>query len=479
MLAWMILLGYFLALSFIFVFSIGQLHLALVACLTKSRKALSPLAQHAENVPFVSVQLPIYNEPYVVERLLRQVAAMDYPAKRWEIQILDDSTDETSNQIRKLLPKLSTQVPMYHLRRKVRKGYKAGALSAAIHCAKGEIIAIFDADFLPPRDFLLRTVPYFENGARVGFVQTRWGHLNERANLLTRLQAFGLNGHFAIEQVARNAKGYFTNFNGTAGLWRKACLIDAGNWQSDTLTEDLDMSYRAQFRDWKYHYLYEVICPAELPTHIGDLKQQQKRWAKGAAETAKKQIPALLRAKISFSQKIHGLLHLLNSSVYPCILLCSLLSLPLLYIKEQSPYLEDLFWYASAFLLGFLGFCIFYAVMTYKMRPRAPVRYFVAHVFWFLAFSMGLSWTNSWAVLLGWLGIQSPFRRTPKQGSTRSKRYVTAVPLAECCIEGGLMLYFAAGIVYGLYIGDYGLLFFHGLLVMGYGSILWQEIRKS
>ena len=281
-----ILIGvYGLAMLFVFVFSMGQLYLAWVVF----RRGCSsdPLLPKPLALPFVTVQLPIYNEALVVERLLDAVTSMDYPVDRWEIQLLDDSTDETSQIIQRYLSQLGTDIKIYHIRRSDRQGYKAGALAEALPLARGAVIAIFDADFVPPIDFLRRTVPYFEPTPQLGFIQTRWGHINEDYNLLTRLQAFGLDGHFFVEQSARAAQKYFTNFNGTAGLWRKDCIVEAGGWQSDTLTEDLDLSYRAQFLGWRYLYLSKLVCPAELPTNIFDIKQQQRRWNRGAAQNAR------------------------------------------------------------------------------------------------------------------------------------------------------------------------------------------------
>ena len=427
----------------------------------------------------MTIQLPIYNESEVIERLLRHILALDYPTDKWEVQILDDSTDETTSMIEGLLSKWQAEVPVYHIRRSARKGFKAGALAAAQPAARGEVLAIFDADFVPPKDFLRRTVPYFEESDFVGFVQTRWGHLNEQQNQLTQLQAFGLNGHFFVEQSARYAAGYFTHFNGTAGLWRRQCILDAGGWQSDTLTEDLDLSYRAQLSGWKGRYLHHVVCPAELPAHMCDIKQQQKRWIKGAAQTAKKHSLRILRAKNqACTKKVHGLLHLFNSTVYPSVLVSSLLSVPLLYIKVHLPDMELFFGYASFFLFGFLGFCVFYAVMAYKLRPKGATRYLITHLFWFLSLSMGLAWVGSRAVAEGWMGVRSPFRRTPKQGSSSKRRYRAQVPAKEWIAEGLLALYFTTAVGYGIYFGEYGLLFFHVLLALGYGRICWHGIRQ-
>ena len=476
MLSWALLIIYFLSLAVVLVVGLGQLHLALIAAFTKTKASLraarSPL-------PFVSVQLPIYNEVQVVERLLQHVLALKYPKDKWELLVLDDSTDETTEYIERLLLRLPSEVPVRTLRREQRKGYKAGALAAALPEVKGEIVALFDADFMPPPDFLLRTVSYFED-KKVGFVQTRWGYSNEPYNLLTRLQAFGLNGHFFIEQLARQKAGYFSHFNGTAGLWRKQCIVEAGGWQSDTLTEDLDLSYRAQLKGWTYRYLYHVICPAELPTHINSIKQQQKRWCKGAAQTAKKHSFQLIKdTSLPLLKKLQGLLHLFNSTVYLCVFISSLLSVPLLYIKAQTPSIASLFEWTSFSLLGFAGFCGFYALMVYKLRPQAPLRYLITHLFWFFVFSLGLACSNSRAVAAAWLGLRSPFKRTPKQGNSIRQHYTIRTPISELLIELSLLIYFAAAVLYALYIKDYSMLFFHVLLTLGYGSVCWYEIKRQ
>ena len=472
-----VLLLYVGAVGFICVFSVAQLHMAWVALRLREEALLRGLS--AKKIPFVSVQLPLYNEPFVVERLLRAVTSMDYPRDSWEIQVLDDSTDETSRIIESLLAELASRVNICHIRREERRGYKAGALAAALPTARGEVIAIFDADFVPPADFLLRTVPYLATFPRLGFLQCRWGHINERENLWTRLQAFGLNAHFFVEQCARNRKKYFTNFNGTAGLWRKECILESGGWQSDTLTEDLDLSYRAQLLGWRYLYLHQVVCPAELPTQMHHIKKQQYRWSKGAAQNAKKHVFRVLRSRNPWPKKWHALCHLLNSSVYPALFLASVLSVPLLYIKARYAQLEGVF-FASSFLWGgFVGFLLFYAVMSYNSRPRdRALGYLIRHFFWFMAFSMGLSCSNTKAVLTGYLGYRSPFVRTPKQGL--SKRVVPAVPLlvSDFLLEALLCLYFVLGLAYGISLGDYGMLFFHLCLVLGYGGVCGAQLAR-
>ena len=326
---------YSIALILIFLYSLAQLNL--LFNYLKARKKEDNCKKFdlskADEIPFVTIQLPVYNEKYVMERLLENIAKIDYPLDKLEIQVLDDSTDEsfasTATQISELQ---KTGLDIQHISREKRIGFKAGALKEGLITAKGEYIAIFDADFLPQKNWLLHTIPYFKN-SEIGVVQTRWGHLNRKFSLLTRVQAFALDAHFTLEQVGRNSKGHFINFNGTAGVWRKKCILDAGNWEGDTLTEDLDLSYRAQLKKWKFKYLVEVETPAELPIVISAARSQQFRWNKGGAENFQKMMWRVLKdKKLPVKTKIHGLLHLLNSTMFLNILIVGILSIPMLYI---------------------------------------------------------------------------------------------------------------------------------------------------
>jgi len=284
------------------------------------------------DLPVVTTQLPIFNEKFVVERLLRAVCAFDYPQDKHEIQVLDDSTDETREINARLVAELRRQGhDIHHLHRSRRSGYKAGALAAGMRSARGELIAIFDADFVPPPDFLRRTVPFMVEDADCGFVQTRWGHRNRGYSLLTMAQAIGIDGHFVIEQSARAWNGLFLNFNGTAGLWRRQAIEQAGGWQADTITEDLDLSYRTQLAGWSARFLFDVVTPAELPTNINAFKSQQHRWAKGSIQTAIKLLPTVLRRPdVPRFKKLQAVLHLTHYLVHPTIVLMTLLVLPLL-----------------------------------------------------------------------------------------------------------------------------------------------------
>ncbi|MGB5204569.1 MAG: cellulose synthase family protein, partial [Eudoraea sp.] len=282
--AYIIIGIYSTSLLLIFFYSLAQLNLLVNYLGNKKINEVAPKYNllDAKEIPFVTIQLPIYNEEYVVERLLENISKMEYPKSKLEIQVLDDSTDkltveETAGRIKALQ---ETGLDIQHIRRENRTGYKAGALKEGLKIAKGDFIAIFDADFLPEYDWLKKTVIYFKD-EEIGVVQTRWGHINRDYSTLTKIQAFALDAHFTLEQVGRNAKGHFINFNGTAGIWRKECILDAGNWEGDTLTEDLDLSYRAQLKNWKFKYLEDVETPAELPVVISAARSQQFRWNKG------------------------------------------------------------------------------------------------------------------------------------------------------------------------------------------------------
>src|SRR5215207_5405719 len=290
----------------------------------KNRKITSLPAQW----PSVTVQLPIFNEKYTVERLLRAVTRLDYPADCLQIQVLDDSTDDTLDLVARLVEEYKSRgVDIELIHRIDRKGYKAGALNNGLRTATGELIAIFDADFVPKPDWLKRTVPSFQN-PRLGCLQTRWGHTNQQYNSLTRAEAMGIDGHFIVEQTVRSKNGFFLNFNGTAGLWRRACIEDAGNWQWDTLTEDLDLSYRAQMRGWKFDYLPDVVVPAELPPQVEAYKKQQFRWAKGSFQVVRKILPSVLRADLPLTVRFMALLHLTGYFVHPLMLSMLILTLP-------------------------------------------------------------------------------------------------------------------------------------------------------
>jgi cellulose synthase/poly-beta-1,6-N-acetylglucosamine synthase-like glycosyltransferase len=428
----------------------------------------------------------MFNELYVAERIIETSAAFEYPADKLQIQVLDDSTDETKDVIAKKVAEVAARgINIQHIHREDRTGYKAGALDDAMDQVEGDFIAIFDADFIPDSDFLKKTMPHFSND-KVGVVQTRWGHINKKYSLLTELQAFGLNGHFAIEQGGRNASGHFINFNGTGGVWRKECINDAGGWEHDTLTEDLDLSYRAQIKGWKFTYLEDVIAPAELPITMSALKSQQHRWMKGGAECFIKMWKTIITAKgVRLVDRIHGLSHLFNSSVFIFILMMSILSLPVLHIKDSFSDLNYVLQYGAVFLLS-TAFLMFYYWHSFRDKTDNVILsllLFIGRFFQFLMVSMGLALNNTVAVLEGYLGIKSSFVRTPKfnvnvksefKGNKYDKKSISILNMGE----GILMLLFAFTTINRAIYGDIGMVPFHLMLTIGYGLVFFYSISE-
>jgi len=476
-----VIILYSLSLLFIFLFSLGQLHLTW-HYLRAKKKNKNSFEDKLSSFPSVTVQLPIYNEKYVVNRLIDAVCEFDYPTDKLEIQVLDDSTDETVDIVKSKVEYWKNRgIDISHIRRDSREGFKAGALQYGLEISKGEFITIFDADFLPEKDFLHRTLSQFKEG--VGLVQTRWGHLNKDYSILTRLQAFGLDAHFSIEQTGRRHAGSFINFNGTGGVWRKECIYDAGGWSADTLTEDLDLSYRAQMKGWKFEFLENCEAPAELPVIMSAIKSQQYRWNKGAAETAKKNLTKVLRSKISFTSKVHAVFHLFNSSVFVCLLIASVLSIPMLFIKEANPELSLLFDLGSVFLIGFFSIAFFYWTASKQFYPEKTFSSFIKVFPVFLTVSMGLSLHNGIAVMEGLFGFKSPFIRTPKfnirkkgekwQGNQYIKPKINITTL----LEGLLSIYFIFGIAAGIYLHDWGLIIFHVMLTLGFASVFYHSLK--
>jgi cellulose synthase/poly-beta-1,6-N-acetylglucosamine synthase-like glycosyltransferase len=480
-----VLIAYGFCLILVFFYSVLQLSLAIVYARNRNKeKVVKPL--NDSFVPFVTVQLPMYNEMYVAERIIEKISEFTYPRDRFEIQVLDDSTDETVDLIAKKVAEIKAKgIDIVHIHRVDRTGYKAGALDAAMDRVKGEFIAIFDSDFVPDHDFLEKTIPYFESD-NVGVVQTRWGHINKDYSILTELQAFGLNGHFAIEQGGRNAAGHYINFNGTGGVWRKKCIEDAGGWEHDTLTEDLDLSYRAQIKGWKFVYREDVIAPAELPITMSALKNQQHRWMKGGAECFRKMAWRIVSAKnVKLMDKIHGLSHLFNSSVFFFILLLSLLSLPILHIKDSFSDLNFFIQFGSIFILSTI-FLMFYYWMSFRDKTENTFTSFfrfVGRFFQFLVVSMGLSLNNTVAVIEGYLGIKSSFVRTPKfnianksefKGNKYDKKKISLLTIGE----GLLMLLFGFTAINRIIYGDLGMAPFHLMLATGYGLVFFYSISE-
>jgi len=477
-----IVIIYCISLMFIFIFSLGQLHLTYLYL--KGRKQKPVKQSKLNRFPKVTIQLPIYNELYVVKRLINAVCNLEYPVDKLEIQVLDDSNDQTSDLIENLVKEWKLNgIDIKQIKRNHRVGFKAGALQAGLQKSKGDFIAIFDADFIPEPDFLSKTLPHFN--LEIGMVQVKWAHLNEDYSLLTRVQAFGLNAHFSIEQSGRNFAKSFINFNGTAGIWRKKCIVDAGGWSADTLTEDLDLSYRAQISGWKFKYLEHVKAPAELPVVMSAIKSQQFRWNKGAAETARKNLGKVLKSKIGLVNKIHALFHLHNSSVFIFLLIASLLSLPILFIKLKNSELENLFIIGNFFLLGFLSIGIFYWVASFVNNPERPLFHFLKKFPVFLTIMMGLSLHNSIAVLQGWLGKKTRFVRTPKFNvfnsgdSWKGNKYIDSKINFTTLLEGLLSIYFLLALVVGISIGDTGLFLFHLILSLGFFLVFYHSLRTG
>ncbi|MBP0903516.1 cellulose synthase family protein [Mariniflexile gromovii] len=489
-----IIIIYTISLLLIFMYALAQLNLLLNYLASKKKVDNSPKFDFSkpEEIPFVTIQLPVYNEMYVMERLLDNIAKIDYPSDKLEIQVLDDSTDETVESTRAHVEKLAaTGLDIKHITRVDRTGFKAGALKEGLKIAKGEFIAIFDSDFLPEPDWLKRTVPYFKDD-KIGVVQTRWGHLNRNYSILTKIQAFALDAHFTLEQVGRNSKGHFINFNGTAGLWRKTCIIDAGNWEGDTLTEDLDLSYRAQLKNWKFKYLENVETPAELPIVISAARSQQFRWNKGGAENFRKMLGRVLKSKnISPKTKLHGLLHLLNSTMFLNVLVVAILSIPMLYIKNEYTHLKPYFYVMSFFVVSSIIFFVCYWFM-YKNIYGGGFKNFVRYIgmfFIFFSIAMGFSLHNSIAVLEGHWGKKSEFVRTPKfnissiKDSWKKNKYIKKTISIHVIFEGLLMAYFAFG-MYSAFIvgnqgGDFGLFPFHLMLFLGFGFVFVKSITSK
>jgi len=486
-----ILVIYAICLILIFFYSVLQLSLSLAYAKTRKKRAgeVTP-EMDLTNAPKVTIQLPMFNELYVAERIIETAAEFQYPRGKFEIQVLDDSTDETKDVIANKVAQIAAQgVNIKHIHRVDRTGYKAGALDAAMNKVEGDFIAIFDADFVPEKDFLLKTMPYFQNDS-IGVVQTRWGHLNKDYSILTELQAFGLNGHFAIEQGGRNSSGHYINFNGTAGIWRKKCIEDAGGWEHDTLTEDLDLSYRAQIKGWKFKYLENVISPAELPITMSALKNQQHRWMKGGAECFIKMWRRIIGAEnVKFGDKVHALSHLFNSSVFLFILTLSILSVPVLHIKDSFSDLNYYIKFGSIFIVSTL-FLMYYYWLSYRDKTKNTLgsmfRFFGRFV-QFLIVSMGLSLSNTIAVIEGYLGIKSSFVRTPKfnvatksefKGNKYDKKSISLLTIGE----GVLMVLFGFTAINRALYQDLGMVPFHLMLAIGYGLVFFYtiaELRKS
>jgi cellulose synthase/poly-beta-1,6-N-acetylglucosamine synthase-like glycosyltransferase len=368
---------------------------------------------HFDQLPRVTVQLPIFNEQFVIDRLIEAICAMEYPRDKLEIQVLDDSTDETTAVASATVERYAALgLPIAYIHRMNRYGFKAGALDEGLKVAKGEFIAIFDADFVPPSDWLMRVIHHFSDPA-IGMVQTRWTHLNRDYSMLTRIEAILLDGHFVLEHGARSRSGDFFNFNGTAGMWRRQAIFDGGGWQHDTLTEDTDLSYRAQMAGWKFKYLPEVECPSELPIEMTAFKTQQARWAKGLIQTSIKLLPQIFRSKVPRRVKIESVYHLTANLSYPLMVVMSALLMPAMICRFYQGWFQMLLIDVPLFMASSFSIAVFYMASQRVLFPKSWKRTFLYLPF-LMALGIGLTVTNTKAVMEALLGIKSAFVRTPK-----------------------------------------------------------------
>jgi len=436
-----------------------------------------------DEYPVVTIQLPMYNELYVIERLIKSVCNIKYPIDKLHVQVLDDSTDETVGIASKLVDDFRTKgYDIEYIHRTNRDGYKAGALKAGLETAKGEFVAIFDADFVPNDDFLMKTIPYFNN-KNIGMVQTRWEHLNEEYSFITRAAALALDGHFVIEQQVRNKAGFFINFNGTAGVWRKETIIDAGNWHADTLTEDLDLSYRAQLKGWKFMFLNDVTSPAELPADINALKTQQFRWTKGAVETAKKMLPVVFKSDLSFKIKLECFVHLTSNIVFPFIIVVALLNIPLVIIKNTVGGYDNYYNLMSVFVLASISTFLFYMYAQRAIHLDWRRRLLLFPVF--LAGSMGFAVNNTKAVMEALFNKKSGFVRTPKSNiehagdQWQNKKYKQKKIDWTVVVELGLAAYYVVGIGISAYHMEIAAIPFQLLFLMGFGTVGYMSLKHA
>jgi cellulose synthase/poly-beta-1,6-N-acetylglucosamine synthase-like glycosyltransferase len=444
-----VVIGYALLLA---VLSIFGSHRYVMAYLYYRHKYRLPTPKRKfDALPRITVQLPIFNEMYVTERLIDAVAQFDYPRELLEVQVLDDSTDETQGIARACVERhRATGLDIHYVHRTDRKGFKAGALENGLKTARGEFVAVFDADFIPPADFLHRAVHHFTDPG-VGMVQARWGHLNRGYSVLTEAQAILLDGHFVIEHTARNRAGLFFNFNGTAGIWRRTAIEDGGGWQHDTLTEDLDLSYRAQVKGWRFIYLPDVVTPAELPVEMNAFKAQQHRWAKGSIQTALKLLPRILRADLPREVKKEAVMHLAANIAYLLMIPLSILLPVTVVVRVSHGFYEVLF-----LDIPFFAAATFSVVAFYAASQREQGRTFWQQVKYLpvvMALGIGMSVNQARAVVEALMGYETGFTRTPKHGverpgqSVAKKRYKAAVTF-QPIVELGLAAYMTYGVMY-------------------------------
>jgi cellulose synthase/poly-beta-1,6-N-acetylglucosamine synthase-like glycosyltransferase len=492
---YLMLLIYFLAMSAVTVYCLLQFHLLY---LYKKFHKENPVIQYKQyavddpNVPFVTVQLPMYNEMYVAERIIDCVAQQEYPKNRFQIQVLDDSTDETVEIVRNKVEEYRAKgFDIVHLHRVNRQGYKAGALQEAMPQVKSDFIAIFDADFVPRTDFLRTTMAYFED-PKVGIVQTRWEHINKDYSLLTQLQALQLNVHFTVEQAGRSYGNLLLQFNGTAGVWRKNVINEAGGWQSDTLTEDLDLSFRAQIMGYKIQYLEKLESPAELPVEMNGLKSQQFRWNKGGAQNARKLFHLIWKEganKLNWVQKMHATSQLLAYGVFLWVFIAAISSIPLAFAFRELGISTHFLSFSILGLFSVAGISYTANITAALNRANAPasvwekLRFFGLFLT-FMPISLGLSLYNAIAVIEGYMGKASSFVRTPKYGITggqatsiKKASYVAKKISWITIAEGCMALIFAGSAIAGIRTENTAFVLFHTMLAFGFGFICYYSIK--
>jgi cellulose synthase/poly-beta-1,6-N-acetylglucosamine synthase-like glycosyltransferase len=484
---WIILIVYFTILGTLAIY--GAYRIKQVIDFWRYRKFTPrPAAKFAEHeLPLITVQLPLFNELYVVDRLLEAVTAIDYPREKLEIQVLDDSTDETTRVAEAVVAKYAAQgFDIHYIHRGDRTGFKAGALENGNKSAKGELLAIFDADFVPKPDCLRKLVDFFTDPL-VGCAQMRWSHINGRYNLLTRLQTIMLDGHFVVEQTTRNRTGGFFNFNGTAGIWRRRAIEMSGGWQHDTLTEDTDLSFRAQLMGWKFVYLLDEEAPAEIPVEINAFKAQQRRWAKGVMQVGIKLYPRIWLAPLPFRVKLEMFFRLTGNISYPLMIVASFLQFPLLLVRYNQPFYHlmvldlPLLFFSSISVVLFYGSAVWY--LDEKRAPR------LLHLPLVMGLGIGLAFSNARAVLEALIGVKSEFVRTPKyrveeltDATWKRKKYKRKRGLLPL-LELSFAIYFLLAIVYSARLHMWGtipflLLFFFGFGYMGLMSLLQTASGK-
>jgi cellulose synthase/poly-beta-1,6-N-acetylglucosamine synthase-like glycosyltransferase len=450
-----------------------------------------------DQLPFVTIQLPIFNEQFVIDRLIEAVCRLDYPRDRFEIQVLDDSTDETTEVAREIVERYAAGFggvkpmapqPIVYLHRSNRHGYKAGALDKGLDVARGEFVAIFDADFVPPPRWVMQVIHHFAE-PEIGMVQTRWTHLNRNYSFLTQVEAILLDGHFVLEHGGRSRAGVFFNFNGTAGMWRRETISTAGGWQHDTLTEDTDLSYRAQLVGWKFKYLQDVECPAELPIEMTAFKTQQARWAKGLIQTGKKILPRVLKSNAPWHTKLEALYHLTANISYPLMIVLSVLLMPAMIIRSWQGYIQMMLIDFPLFIASTMSVSTFYMVSQKQLYPKSWYMSILYVPFVLALGGVGLTITNTKAVMEAFFGVKSAFARTPKYSvkkkgeRSQAKVYRKRLGIVPW-IELAIGCYFAWTVYYAIstenfFTVPFLLLFVFGYWYTGLLSLLQGRFERS